>query len=204
SFSKEKTLLLNLNKDEKSGAARIKVVVGTVEVFGIAVTVPVTAIPKTSTVPTTTVAPTIQPFTPIPQQSTPTREPTTKPTTTLILAAPDFSSLFRFNNRVFSLEKELSQIKQTNPLFNRNLLTKATSSLTEFELKKILLDKMQKSKSYRATPEHIELYNGLVKSYNLDNDLFSSNGNAYSLKRNREDENKDEDPLAGSDQRLKK
>ncbi|GKF10609.1 hypothetical protein Tco_0048535, partial [Tanacetum coccineum] len=50
----------------------------------------------------------------------------------------------------------------------------ATTSLTEFELKKILLDKIEKSKSYQATPKHRELYDGLVKSYNLNKDLFSS------------------------------
>nr|GFB86532.1 hypothetical protein [Tanacetum cinerariifolium] len=49
----------------------------------------------------------------------------------------------------------------------------AATSLTEFELKKILLDKIEKSKSYQAAPEHQELYDGLVKSYNLDKDLFS-------------------------------
>ncbi|GJR85289.1 hypothetical protein Tco_0209300 [Tanacetum coccineum] len=65
-------------------------------------------------------------------------------------------------------------------------------------------NKIEKSKSYQAAPEHIELYEGLVKSYNLDKNLFSSNGKAYSLKRDREDKDKDEDPLAGSNQRLKK
>ncbi|GJU81542.1 hypothetical protein Tco_1283907 [Tanacetum coccineum] len=80
----------------------------------------------------------------------------------------------------------------------------ATTSLTEFELKKNLLDKIEKSKSYQAAPEHRELYDGLVKSYNLDKDLFSSYGNVYSLKRDREDKDKDEDPPAGSNQGLKK
>ncbi|GKC27937.1 hypothetical protein Tco_1035231 [Tanacetum coccineum] len=72
-------------------------------------------------------------------------------------------------------------------------------SLIEFELKKIILDKIKRSKSYKTAPEHKELYEGLVKSYNLDKDLFSSYGNAYSLKRDRDDEDKDEDPSAGSD-----
>nr|GEX87119.1 hypothetical protein [Tanacetum cinerariifolium] len=48
----------------------------------------------------------------------------------------------------------------------------AATSLIEFELKKIMLDKLEKIKSYRA--------------------------------RGREDKAKDEGPLAGSDQRLKK
>ncbi|GKB72201.1 hypothetical protein Tco_0933613 [Tanacetum coccineum] len=75
----------------------------------------------------------------------------------------------------------------------------AASSLTEFELKKIILDKMHKSKSYRGAQEYKELYDGLVKSYKLDKDLFESYGKAYSLKRDREDNDKDEDPPAGSD-----
>ncbi|GJV31906.1 hypothetical protein Tco_1392306 [Tanacetum coccineum] len=80
----------------------------------------------------------------------------------------------------------------------------AASSLTEFELKKILLDKLEKSKSYRAAEQHRDLYDALVKSYQLDKDLFDSYGKTYSLKRGREDKDKDEDPLAGSDQGLKK
>nr|GEX21334.1 hypothetical protein [Tanacetum cinerariifolium] len=68
----------------------------------------------------------------------------------------------------------------------------------------ILLDKIEKSKSYQAAPEHREFYDGLVKSYNLDKDLFSSNGNVYSLERDRKDKDKDEDPPGGSNQGLKK
>ncbi|GKC43805.1 hypothetical protein Tco_1061527 [Tanacetum coccineum] len=80
----------------------------------------------------------------------------------------------------------------------------AATSLTEFELKKILLDKMQKSKSYRAAQEHRDLYDALVKSYMLDKDLFESYGKSYSLKRDHEDKDKDEDPPAGSDKWLKR
>ncbi|GKA81356.1 hypothetical protein Tco_0788048 [Tanacetum coccineum] len=80
----------------------------------------------------------------------------------------------------------------------------AAASLTEFELKKILLDKMQKSKSYRAAQEHRDLYDALVKSYKLEKDLFESYNKAYYLKRDRDDKDKDEDPPAGSDQGLKK
>ncbi|GJV08713.1 hypothetical protein Tco_1346369 [Tanacetum coccineum] len=80
----------------------------------------------------------------------------------------------------------------------------AATSLTEFELKKILLDKMQKSKSYRGDQEHRDLYDGLVKSYKLDKELFESYGKAYSLKRDREDKDKDKDPPAGSNQGLKR
>ncbi|GJX53263.1 ribonuclease H-like domain-containing protein [Tanacetum coccineum] len=61
----------------------------------------------------------------------------------------------------------------------------ATESLIEFELKKILLDKMQRSDSYKVSPEHKELYEGLRDRKDKDKD-------------------KDKDPPAGSNQGLKK
>ncbi|GJX38019.1 hypothetical protein Tco_0251322 [Tanacetum coccineum] len=247
-------------------------------------TIPKAVIPETSTTHTTTIPPTISMITPLPQLSTPSPAPTTVPTTTSIPALPDFSSLFGFDQRVSTLEQELSQFKQAdhsvqlleyvksqistivdkflstriryatrtalqsytkefekkaqeerklyidvveksvkdiikdestvNESLKNVILAKSSSqlksiyeaaaSLTEFELKKILLDKIEKSKLYQAAPEHKELYDGLVKSYNLDKHLFSSYRNVYSLKRDREDEDKDEDPRAGSNQGLKK
>ncbi|GKE07171.1 hypothetical protein Tco_1399189, partial [Tanacetum coccineum] len=80
----------------------------------------------------------------------------------------------------------------------------AAASLTEFKLKKILLDKLEKSKPYRAAEAHRNLYDALVKSYQLEKNLFDSYGKAYSIKRSREDKDKDEDPPAGPDQGLKK
>ncbi|GKB49573.1 hypothetical protein Tco_0900326 [Tanacetum coccineum] len=57
----------------------------------------------------------------------------------------------------------------------------AAATLTEFELKKILIDKMDKNKT-----------------------IFSTYDKVYSLKRSRKDKYKDEDPYAGLDQGLKK
>ncbi|GJV28252.1 hypothetical protein Tco_1384700, partial [Tanacetum coccineum] len=73
------------------------------------------------------------------------------------------------------------------------------ASLTEFELKKILFVKMHDSESYRAAQEHRDLCDCLAKSYKLEKDLFDTYGEAYSLKRDRDDKDKDEDPSAGSD-----
>ncbi|GJV65543.1 hypothetical protein Tco_1476371 [Tanacetum coccineum] len=79
----------------------------------------------------------------------------------------------------------------------------AAATLTEFELKKILIDKMEKSESYLAAPEHRDCYDNLKKSYNLDKYFFFSY-DVYSLKRGRKDKDKDEDPSTGSDRGLKK
>ncbi|GJV19952.1 hypothetical protein Tco_1368972 [Tanacetum coccineum] len=78
----------------------------------------------------------------------------------------------------------------------------AASTLTEFELKKIFLDKMEKSESYMTALEHRDCYDGLKKSYALDNDFFYSY-DVYSLKRGRKDKDKDGDPSAGSDRGTK-
>ncbi|GJY38549.1 hypothetical protein Tco_0424913 [Tanacetum coccineum] len=204
--------------------------------------IPVTVIPKTSTATKSTIPPTIQPITPLQQQSTPTPTPapTTATTTNSVPALPDFSSLFRFDQRksfrsytiefekkakderkryidlVDNFVKEIikdevnSQLPQIIPKevsdyatpviqssINESLenivLAKCSSqpkstyevaaSLTEFKLKKILLGKIQKSKSYQGTQEHKDLYDAL---------------------RDREDKDKDEDPPVRSDQGLKR
>nr|GEW92958.1 retrovirus-related Pol polyprotein from transposon TNT 1-94 [Tanacetum cinerariifolium] len=53
-------------------------------------------------------------FNPLPQQATPTPTPTTSKATTSFPSLPNFSSVFRFNNKVTNLEKDLSEIKQVN------------------------------------------------------------------------------------------
>ncbi|GJR31310.1 hypothetical protein Tco_1107542 [Tanacetum coccineum] len=78
----------------------------------------------------------------------------------------------------------------------------AAATLTEFELKKILIDKIDKSESYLAAPKHKECYEGLKKSYDLDKTIFSTYGKVFSLKRSQKD--KDEDPSARSGRGLKK
>ncbi|GKC02399.1 hypothetical protein Tco_0994009 [Tanacetum coccineum] len=70
------------------------------------------------------------------------------------------------------------------------------------ELKKILIDKMDKSESYLAAPKHRDCYEGLKKSYDLDKTFFSTYRKVYSLKRSQND--KDKDSSAGSDRGFKK
>ncbi|GJW98652.1 hypothetical protein Tco_0180460 [Tanacetum coccineum] len=142
---------------------------------------------------------------------------TTQKTTSSIHVLPKFASLFGFDQRVPALELELSQdisdfaspaIQSTiNESLENVVLAKfssqpqstyeAATSLTKFELNKILLDKLEKSKSYRAAKQHKYLYDALVKSYQLDKDLIDSYGKAYSLKRGRDDKDKEEDSPAG-------
>ncbi|GJY41081.1 hypothetical protein Tco_0428351 [Tanacetum coccineum] len=49
-----------------------------------------------------------------------------------------------------------------------------------------------------------KLYDALVESYNTDKDLLDSYGEVFSLKRTRDDSDKDQDPFTGSDRGKKR
>nr|GEV38973.1 hypothetical protein [Tanacetum cinerariifolium] len=78
------------------------------------------------------------------------------------------------------------------------------ATLFEFELTKILIDKMEKNKSFDVAKYKRELYDALVKSYNTDKDIFESYGKVFSLNMSRDDKDKDQDPSARSDRGTKK
>nr|GFD23993.1 hypothetical protein [Tanacetum cinerariifolium] len=78
-------------------------------------TVHVSVISDSSQVFSTVIPQSLQSFTPPPQQSTSTPLPTTEatnPLSTLI----DFTSVFQFNNRVTTLEKEVAELREDDPL----------------------------------------------------------------------------------------
>ncbi|GKE78908.1 hypothetical protein Tco_1545028, partial [Tanacetum coccineum] len=85
----------------------------------------------------TTIPQSLQTFTPPPLVSTPTPPPTTEatnPPTTL----PDFASVFRFNDRITALEKEVAEIKkdplhtQVTSLVDEHLDTRLGETKEEF------------------------------------------------------------------------
>ncbi|GJW86797.1 hypothetical protein Tco_0162137 [Tanacetum coccineum] len=57
------------------------------------------------------------------------------------------------------------------------------ASLSEFELKKILINKIEENKSINRSDSQKNLYNALVKSYNSDKDIIFSYGDVVTLKR---------------------
>ncbi|GJU34478.1 hypothetical protein Tco_1182832 [Tanacetum coccineum] len=74
------------------------------------------------------------------------------------------------------------------------------ASLSEFKLKKILIDKMETNKSMNRLDIQKDLYIALVKLYNTDKDIMDTYGDVITLKRGRDDQDKDEDPSTGSNQ----
>ncbi|GKD16490.1 hypothetical protein Tco_1205648 [Tanacetum coccineum] len=63
---------------------------------------------------------------------------------------------------------------------------------------------MEKNKSYDKADYKKKLYDALVESYNTDKDLFDSYGEVFSLKRSRDEKDKDQDASAGSDRGTKR
>nr|GEY81727.1 hypothetical protein [Tanacetum cinerariifolium] len=68
----------------------------------------------------------------------------------------------------------------------------------------ILIYKMEENKSTKKSKIQKNLYNALVKSYNSVKDIITSYGDVVTLKSNRDDQDKDEDPSAGSNQGSKR
>nr|GEV19353.1 hypothetical protein [Tanacetum cinerariifolium] len=68
----------------------------------------------------------------------------------------------------------------------------------------ILIDKIEENKSINRSDIQKNLYNALVESYNSDKDIITSYGNVVTLKKGREDQDKDEDPSAGSNRGSKR
>ncbi|GKA31691.1 hypothetical protein Tco_0717996, partial [Tanacetum coccineum] len=66
------------------------------------------------TVPITTIPPPPHFFNPLPQQTTPTPTSTTSEATTSFSTLPDFSSVFKFNDKVTKLETDLEEMKQVD------------------------------------------------------------------------------------------
>ncbi|GKF84996.1 hypothetical protein Tco_0249894, partial [Tanacetum coccineum] len=70
--------------------------------------------------------------------------------------------------------------------------------------KKILIDKMESNKSIYRSDEQKNLYKALVDAYKSDKLMLDMYGDTVSFKRRRDDEDKDKEPSAGSNQGFKR
>ncbi|GKD91341.1 hypothetical protein Tco_1366848, partial [Tanacetum coccineum] len=77
------------------------------------------------------------------------------------------------------------------------------ANLSELDLKKILIDKMESNKSIHISDEQKNLYKALVDAYKMVKLYLTLSGDIVSLKR-RDDEDKDEEPSAGSNRGSKR
>nr|GFA26739.1 hypothetical protein [Tanacetum cinerariifolium] len=80
------------------------------------------------------------------------------------------------------------------------------ADLSDMELKKILIEKMEGNKSIQRSDEQRNLYKALVDAYEADKTILDSYGETVILKRRRDDNDDDQDegPFAGSDRGSKR
>nr|GEX35208.1 hypothetical protein [Tanacetum cinerariifolium] len=79
------------------------------------------------------------------------------------------------------------------------------TDLSEMELKKILIEKMEGNKSIQRSDEQRNLYKALVEAYEADKIILDTYRETVTLKRSRDDEaDKDEGPSTGSDRGSKR
>ncbi|GKA44730.1 hypothetical protein Tco_0737526 [Tanacetum coccineum] len=78
------------------------------------------------------------------------------------------------------------------------------ANLSELELKKILIEKMECNKSIHRSNEQKNLYKALVEAYESYKLILDTYRDTVSFKRHRDDEDKDKEPSAGSNRGSKK
>ncbi|GKD30484.1 hypothetical protein Tco_1241262 [Tanacetum coccineum] len=113
------------------------------------------------------------------------------------------------------VSKILPKIKKTvNEQLQAEVLTRSSNesntshdvaaNLSELELKKILIDKMESNKSIYRYDEQKNLCKALVNAYKSDKLILETYGDTVSFKRRRDDEDKDEEPSARSNRGSKR
>ncbi|GKC25439.1 hypothetical protein Tco_1027589 [Tanacetum coccineum] len=78
------------------------------------------------------------------------------------------------------------------------------ANLSELELKKILIDKIESNKSIYKSDEQKNLYKAFVKAYESDKLILDTYGDIVSFKRHRDNKDKDEEPSARSNRGSKR
>ncbi|GKD88703.1 hypothetical protein Tco_1364210 [Tanacetum coccineum] len=78
------------------------------------------------------------------------------------------------------------------------------ANLSKLELKKILIYKMESNKLIHRSDEQKNLHKALVDAYKSDKLILDTYGETVSFKRRRDEEDKDEEPSAGSNRGSKR
>nr|GEV01641.1 hypothetical protein [Tanacetum cinerariifolium] len=72
------------------------------------------------------------------------------------------------------------------------------ANLSEIELKKILIDKIEINKLIHRSDQQKTLYKALIDAYETDKVILETYGDTVTIKRRRDDEDDDKEPSAGS------
>nr|GEV14599.1 reverse transcriptase domain-containing protein [Tanacetum cinerariifolium] len=131
----------------------------------------------------------------------------------LILSIVDNYLTFKLKEEVnVAVRIQSNKLKEEAEAKNQEIINQVDSTMKKiikdssfiFRVQKILIYKMETNESINRSNIQRNLYNALVESYNTDKDILSTYVNVVTLKRGRDDQDKDEDPSAGSYRGMKK
>ncbi|GJR97869.1 hypothetical protein Tco_0270043 [Tanacetum coccineum] len=198
-------------------------------------TIPVSVITESSPV-LTNIPQSSQTFTPPPILTTPTPPPTIE-TTNPLSTLPDFASVFRFNDRITALEKEVAEIKkdplhtQVTSLVDEHLDTRLGETIEEFmnffseslttRIKEQVKDQLPQILPKEVSNFALRVIEKLIKesrdevtlakvssqpqsTYEAASTLTEFELKKILLDKMEKNKDKDKDPFAGSDRGLKK
>ncbi|GKA20181.1 hypothetical protein Tco_0700170 [Tanacetum coccineum] len=111
----------------------------------------------------------------------------------------EYIDLVDMSVRTIIRDEVKTQLPQILPKAVSDFATNS-ASLSEYELTKIVLDKMEESKSHLRVDYKMKLYDALVESYNTDKDLFNTYVDESRVQKNQEFDtgNNDEKPKDGA------
>nr|GEU76850.1 hypothetical protein [Tanacetum cinerariifolium] len=159
---------------------------------------------------TLTVPPPLPPVNPsshlitIPQQQTPDSMTTITDPTITFLEIPNFVSLFQFDQRIkeevnVTVWLQSNKLREEAQVENQEFLNQVDATMKAIIKEQILIEKMETNNSINISDIQKNLYNSLVEAYKSDTNIITSYGDVVTLKRGRDDQEKDEDPSARSD-----
>nr|GEW79072.1 hypothetical protein [Tanacetum cinerariifolium] len=100
------------------------------------------------------------------------------------------------------VQLQSNKLKEEAKVENQEFINQTSyavaASLLKFKLKKFLIEKMETNESINISDIQRNLYNALVESYNTNKHILSIYRDVVILERGRDDQDKDEDPFAGS------
>nr|GEX68701.1 hypothetical protein [Tanacetum cinerariifolium] len=143
-------------------------------------------------------------------QQTPAPLPANVPSSSL-QDLPNFGSLFGLRDEAQAENEDfLNKLDENIQKLKAEVLTRSSNSsktsyavatdLSELELKKILIEKMESNKSINRSDEQKNLYRALVDVYECDKLILDT----YEDTITRDNEDKDEEPSAGSNRGSKR
>nr|GEV51785.1 integrase, catalytic region, zinc finger, CCHC-type, peptidase aspartic, catalytic [Tanacetum cinerariifolium] len=100
---------------------------------------------------------------------------------------------------VKTVNEQLEAEVLTRSSYSSKISYVVAANLSEMELKKILIEKMESNKSIQRSNKQRNLYKSPVDAYESNKIILDTYGDIVTLKRHRDDVDKDEEPSAGSD-----